>query len=181
MGNKLYWIDGPWPGKLALASRPRGGDWLEDEIASWQRAGIARVFSLLTADEEQDLDLTREAAEVKARGMKFTSLPIPDRGVPNSESELTAALDEVDADLLSARNVVVHCRQGIGRSGLLAACLLVSKGSDPKSAVEKISAARGVPVPETAEQRRWIDHYAAVLASPRMISAAENHGGRSRS
>src|ERR1700685_3768118 len=107
MGTKLYWIDGPWPGKLALASRPRGGDWLEDEIASWQRAGIARVFSLLTADEEQDLDLTKEAVEVNARGMKFTPLPIPDRGIPNSESELAAALDEVDADLLSGKNVVV--------------------------------------------------------------------------
>jgi protein-tyrosine phosphatase len=164
-----------------LASRPRGGDWLEDEIAGWQQAGIARVFSLLTADEEQDLDLTREAAEVKARGMKFTSLPVPDRGVPNSESELTAALEEVDADLMSGRNAVVHCRQGIGRSGLLAACLLVTKGFDPKGAVDRVSTARGVTVPETVEQSRWIDHYAALIASPRMTLATENQGVRSRS
>ncbi len=164
-----------------MASRPRGGDWLEDEIAGWQQAGIARVLSLLTADEEQDLDLTKEAADVRARGMKFTSLPVPDRGVPNSESELAAVLDEVDADLVSGRNVVVHCRQGIGRSGLLAACLLITKGLEPKGALERISAARGVTVPETVEQSRWVNHYAAILASPRMISATENHGVRSRS
>jgi protein-tyrosine phosphatase len=166
---------------VALASRPRGGDWLEDEIAGWQQAGVARVFSLLTADEERDLDLTNEAAEVKARGMKFTSLPVPDRGVPNSESELAAALEEVDADLMSGRNVVIHCRQGIGRSGLATACLLVTKGLDSKSAVERISAARGVKVPETADQLHWIEHYAALLASPQMIPAAENHGVRFRS
>jgi protein-tyrosine phosphatase len=71
----------------------------------------------------------------------------------------------MDALLASGRNVVVHCRQGIGRTGLVAACLLVSKGESPETAVEKLSAARGVPIPETAEQRRWIDHYAGISAS----------------
>jgi protein-tyrosine phosphatase len=59
---------------------------------------------------------------------------------------------------------VVHCRQGIGRTGLIAACLLVAQGAAPDAAVHNLSAARGLPVPETAEQRRWIDHYAATLA-----------------
>src|SRR5437660_6757367 len=25
--TKFYWVNGPWNGKLALAGRPRGGDW----------------------------------------------------------------------------------------------------------------------------------------------------------
>ena len=50
--------------------------------------------------------------------------------------------------------MVVHCRQGIGRSGLVAACLLVRKGISPGAAVEMVSAARGVSVPETTEQTR---------------------------
>lgn len=164
MWTELHWVEGPWSGKLALASRPRGGDWLEDEMASWRSSGINTVLSLLTPEEEQDLDLKREASEAKAHGMKFTSLPIPDRQVPSSESEVSAALDRVDADLSSGKNVVVHCRQGVGRTGLVAACLLVTKGLSPGAAVEIVSAGRGNQVPETAEQRRWIDHYAAVLA-----------------
>lgn len=164
MWTELHWVDGPWPGKLALASRPRGGDWLEDEMAEWRRAGVDTVLSLLTPEEELDLDLKIEAREVTARGMKFASLPIPDRQVPNSEAEVSAALDRLDADLAAGKNVVIHCRQGIGRTGLVAACLLVTKGMNPEAAVKRLSAARGVPVPETAEQRRWIDHYAAVLA-----------------
>jgi protein-tyrosine phosphatase len=164
MWTELYWVDGPWSGKLAMASRPRGGDWLEEEMASWRRAGIDTVLSLLTPDEEQDLELKREAHEAKARGMKFASLPIPDRQVPNSESEVSATLDRLEADLSAGKNVVIHCRQGIGRTGLVAACLLVTKGLTSEAAVKTLSATRGNPVPETSEQRRWIDHYAAVLA-----------------
>ena len=165
MGRELHWVDGPWPGKLALAARPRGGDWLQEEIASWHGAGIDTVLSLLTPEEEQSLDLTNEASVVKARGMNFMQLPIPDREVPGSETEVSAALEKLNAKLSSGRNVIVHCRQGIGRSGLVAVCLLGTNGLDVKTAVKSISAARGVPVPETKEQRQWIDHYAAVLTS----------------
>jgi len=133
-------------------------------MAGWHRAGIDTVLSLLTPEEERDLDLQSEAQAAKVGGMKFVSLPIPDRQVPNSESEVTATLERLDADLSAGKNVVVHCRQGIGRTGLVAACLLATKGLTPETAVKNLSTARGIPVPETTEQRRWIDHYASVLA-----------------
>ena len=164
MWTGLHPVDGPWPGKLALASRPRGGDWIEDEMASWRREGVDLVLSLLTPEEEQDLDLEDERRAAQARGIQFISLPIPDRQVPGSEAEVASVLERVDAALSSGKNVVVHCRQGIGRTGLLAACLLVAKGWDPDGAVASVSSARGLPVPETAEQRQWIDHYAAILS-----------------
>jgi len=147
-----------------VAARPRGGDWLTDEIASWRRSGIDSVLSLLTAEEEKELGLRDERGEVKAQGMNFVSLPIPDRQVPASESELTAALEKLDDDLSLGKHAVVHCRQGIGRSGLAVACLLVTRGLSPEAAVKRVSTARGVTVPETPEQRSWIDHYAAILA-----------------
>jgi len=74
-------------------------------------------------------------------------------------------LEEVAGVLSEGKNVVVHCRQGIGRSGLVAACLLVRKGVSPGAAVEMASAARGISVPETAEQRDWIDNYAVGLGA----------------
>ena len=162
--TKLHWVDGPWPGKLALAARPRGGEWLEDEITSWQREGVNTVFSLLTDEEERDLDIAREEAEAKAHSMKFLSYPIPDRQVPDSEANLGKALQKLEAELAAGRNVVLHCRQGIGRTGLVAACLLLTKGIDLQTAVTRLSAARGTSIPETPEQRRWIDHYAETLA-----------------
>ncbi len=164
MGTPLYWVEGPWPGKLALAASPRGGEWLADEVAGWQRAQIHAVLSLLTPDEEHTLDLDKERAEAQARGLEFISCPIPDRQVPESQAEVVSVVEQINSELSSGKNVVIHCRQGVGRSGLLAACLLVTKGYDPNTALEKLSKVRGVPIPETAEQRRWIDHYASTLA-----------------
>jgi hypothetical protein len=71
-GRRTYrTVDGPWPGKLALAARPRGGEWLHDELANWRREGVHSVFSRLTPEEEQDLDLTGEQRETRAYGMGF--------------------------------------------------------------------------------------------------------------
>jgi protein-tyrosine phosphatase len=143
MWTKLHWLEGPWSGRVALAARPRGGDWLEDEIASWRKAGIDTVLSLLPADEEKELDLQDEARQVKELGMNFRSFPIPDRDVPRSETKLAVPLEDLDADLSAGKNAVIHCRQGIGRTGLVAACLLVTKGLSSGAAVSSVSAARG--------------------------------------
>ena len=145
MRKYLYWLDGPWRGKLAMAARPRGGDWLRDDMASWKRAGIDTVLSLLTPDEETDLDLRDEAGEAKAQGMEFGSFPVPDRQVPRSEAEWAEVLEKVTRALSEGKNVDVHCRQGIGRSGLVAACLLVRRGMSPGAAVELVSAERACP------------------------------------
>jgi protein-tyrosine phosphatase len=167
MRKELYWLDESWPGKLAVGPRPRGGDWLKGDIADWRRADVDAVLSLLTPDEEKHFDLQDEAREVKGQGMEFVSFPIPDRQVPGSETKLAEVLEGVAGSLSKGKNVLVHCRQGIGRSGLVAACLLVKKGMSPGAAVEFVSVARGLPTPETAEQRDWIDHHAVGLTATR--------------
>jgi protein-tyrosine phosphatase len=165
MRKEIYWLDEAWPGKLAVGPRPRGGDWLKDDIASWKRANVNAVLSLLTPDEEKNFDLHDEASEVRTQGMEFTSLPIPDRHAPKSESKVAEVLERVSCSLSTGKNVLIHCRQGIGRSGLMAACLLVKKGMSPGAAVASVSAARGMSTPETAEQRDWVDHYAVGLTA----------------
>jgi protein-tyrosine phosphatase len=122
------------------------------------------VLSLLTEAEEESLELHGESGAVEKNEMKFLNLPISDRQVPRSDAEFGEALEKVNGELSGGRNVLVHCRQGIGRSGLVAACLLVKKGMSPGPAVEVVSAARGLTVPETPEQRNWIDRYAVSLS-----------------
>lgn len=144
--------------------RPRGGDWLEDEIAEWREAGLDVVVLLLTPDEVDHFDLEAEKPLCEAHEIRFVSFPIPDRGVPASKDAAIALINDLEQSLADGKNVVVHCRQGIGRSGLIAACLLVSGGQKPRSAFEDISKARGVIVPETAEQEQWLIDRASALA-----------------
>ena len=60
MEPDLFWIPGSWPGRLAIAARPRGGDWLEDEANGWRSAGIDMVVSRLGSEEAAQLNLIDE-------------------------------------------------------------------------------------------------------------------------
>lgn len=144
-----------------LSARPRGGDWLEDEVAAWRRRDIDTVVSLLTEEEERELELRNEALQARSQGVTFVSYPITDRGVPPDTSGLLDLLERIYSDLQAGKNVLVHCRQGIGRTGLVAASLLVRNGMRPESAIEQVSRVRGLAVPETPEQESYIYEVAA--------------------
>jgi len=152
----LFWISGPWRGRLAISTRPRGGDWLEDEIRGWRSAQVDSVVSLLEKDEEKQLELDEEGRMAEANGIHFISFPIVDRGVPTSVPSTISLLHSINEALERGENVAVHCRQGIGRAALVAAGTLMAAGRSPDAALEAIRSARGVNVPETREQREWL-------------------------
>jgi len=167
MSPSLYWIDANSPGRLAITSRPRGGDWLEDEVEAWRKNGVDVVVSLLTADEVEELGLSSESVLSEARGIRFLSFPIKDREVPASQAQAEAFVQRVREALESGRTVAIHCRQSIGRSSLIAAALLIVKGATAEEAIRRISSARGLAVPETAEQERWLTQFSKAISSAR--------------
>ena len=166
MRTDLYWVEGKWPGRLAIMPRPRGGDWLEDEVRAWRQAGVDVVLSLLTRDEVADLDLTDEEELCRANHIEFLSLPIPDRGVPESREAIADLVTKLAGYLTDGKNAAIHCRQGIGRAALIAACVLVWLGVDWATAVRQVGTARGCSVPETPDQQRWITEFARVAMKP---------------
>jgi protein-tyrosine phosphatase len=161
MNPDLFWIPGPWRGRMAVATRPRGGDWLDDEADGWRRAGLDVVVSLLEQEEAAQLELTNEAAVARSKGIQLISFPIPDRGVPASMPAALGLLRSLAKALEQGKNVAVHCRQGIGRSGLIATALLVTSGIGVEKAIEIVSTARGQAIPETPAQLEWVHHLPA--------------------
>jgi len=160
MQPELYTLNSLKSGKLSIMAHPRGGDWLEDEVKGWTDAGVRAVVSLLTRPEIVELNLTDEPELCRARGLEYFSLPIIDRAVPDSSKAALELLQPLAKYLVEGKHVAVHCRMGIGRSALIAASLLVLSGYQPERAFELIQQVRGRPVPDTEEQRQWVENFA---------------------
>lgn len=157
----VYWLEGPWPGRLAILARPRGEDWLPDEVEGWKEAGVDVVVSLLTKNEESELGLSDERELVQRSGLMFINFPIPDYSVPPSKQATRQLVSELEERLSRGSQVGIHCRQGIGRSSLVAACVLVTAGESSRTAFEQIGTARRATVPDTAEQKDWVTAFAS--------------------
>jgi protein-tyrosine phosphatase len=81
---------------------------------------------------------------------------VVDFGVP--DRAVAAPVVELLCDRIRAgRHVVLHCAGGIGRSSVVCGAILVRLGVPATDVWRLISAARGHDVPETDEQRAWLD------------------------
>ncbi|WP_441246834.1 protein-tyrosine phosphatase family protein [Kitasatospora sp. McL0602] len=154
MRPALFTVDLPGPGRLSTMARPRGNDWLEGEMAALRNCGVDVLVCALTEAELAELGLADEPRTAAAAGLQFVAIPIPDFTVPDLTTILPT-LRRLAEQLRGGAHVVTHCRAGIGRSSLLAAALLILNGADPDTAWKQIERARGLAVPDTAEQREW--------------------------
>jgi protein-tyrosine phosphatase len=159
MRPTLYTVTRAGAGWLSIMARPRGGDWLLEELHGLRRIGVEVLVCALTEAEQVELGLTEEATACTTAGLEFVAIPIPDRGVPD-EHTLRAVVDQLHATVTAGRHVVIHCRAGIGRASLLAGAVLVREGLSPERAWQKLAEARGMAVPDTEQQRRWLQRFA---------------------
>lgn len=150
----LYEVPGA-AGRLAIALRPRGGDWLGDELHAFARSGWTHLVTTLEDAELVELELVRLGAACEAAGVHWIRMPIADRDVPSVRTA-RGAVTHLRALLLDGAAVAVHCRQGIGRSSLVVASVLVTAGLPPDEAWRLVAEARGRAVPDTEAQRRWL-------------------------
>lgn len=156
MRPTLYTIAHPGPGQLSTMAKPRGGDWLPDEMAALAAHGVDTLVCALTQPELEDTSLTEEPDAARHAGLRFVALPIADRSTPDLDTVLPL-LHGLAQELEDGAHIVTHCRFGIGRASLLAAAIMVLTGTTPETAWQSIADARGLPIPDTDAQRQWPD------------------------
>jgi len=120
----------PWwirPG-LAIVPRPRGDDWLDEEMLALKAAGVDVVVSMLEDAEAAELGLKCEDVAARSASMKFLHFPIPDRAVPSDTRSFECLLSDLEKLQAAGMSVGVHCRACIGRATLTAASLLIRSG-----------------------------------------------------
>lgn len=141
-------------------------------IADW---GASHVVSIMQHDEFELLGVKGLGEEVRARGMAWHHLPVLDQSVPSRErfpllwSNLTKTLQ---AELVAGRKVLLHCRGGLGRTGLVAALLMMDLGRSAHEAIAEVRAVRSLRAIETREQEEYIKHYKPYLSHASLLGGA---------
>jgi protein-tyrosine phosphatase len=146
----------PLGGRIGICPLPgRGGDLDRDlaAIAAWQAALVVSMTEMTELAAFESTDLPARLAQA---GVAWRHFPIIDFGTPAPEAlpawsllsaELHGALDR-------GEGVLLHCRGGLGRSGMIALRLMVERGEQPETALARLRQFRPGAV-ETEEQRVW--------------------------
>ncbi len=143
-------------GTLAISPLPgRGGRYSEDlnTIADWQ-PGL--VISMTTEVEMIQEGARHFGTDIQSRASRWVHLPVEDFGAP--PAEIRARWRDVSASARQALSgggrVLVHCKGGCGRSGMVALRLMVECGETPAKALNRLRAVRPCAV-ETEGQLDW--------------------------
>jgi ADP-ribosylglycohydrolase len=185
-----YWV---LPGQLLAGEYPGGPA---------REVTRSRLKRLLAAGIECFFDLT-ETGEVAPHpayeselpaGVEYRHAPLTDHAVPEERAQMAAILEALSRMLSSGRPVYLHCRAGVGRTAMVAGCLLVERGMSGKEALAELNRlwpqsarARQWPsIPETAEQTRYVRTWKPVrgaaesdpLFEPTTLAAARGLRGR---
>jgi ADP-ribosyl-[dinitrogen reductase] hydrolase len=135
------------PGKKQMDAH--SGAWdrnLDDDMETIKAFGAKALVTLMSESELQSLAVpAHRFRDTTARlGLKWFQLPIPDEGIPDQRFEelWTNAGPRLRVLLKDGHNIVIHCKGGLGRTGTIAARLLMEFGADAKSAIESVRKAR---------------------------------------
>jgi len=132
-----------------------------DAIVNW---GAEAVVSLMEDHEFKELSVASLGQAVKARGMEWHHLPITDQDAPDARFEqrwLVSGL-KLRQLLCQDRKILVHCKGGLGRTGTVAARLLVELGEQADIAIERVRHAR----PGAVERRVQEEHVRRLSGVP---------------
>jgi hypothetical protein len=155
-----YWVI---PGRLLAGEYPIGTEpgEAQDRLERLREAGIDYFIDLT---EDGELPGYRHLLRPRTAHLRSA---IADTWVPNNISQVQHLLSDIRAALALGRGVYVHCRAGIGRTGLIIGCFLAEESGDGKAALKLLNrlwrqserAKTWPKVPQTAQQtdyvRRW--------------------------
>ena len=144
------------PGKKQRGSA-MGFDWdrqLDVDISTLQSRRTAVVITLNEAWELEQLGVPNLGGALVAAGIEWHHMPIVDGGVPDAAFERAWQIISPDlhSRLSAGERVVVHCKGGLGRTGTIAARLLIETGITPETAMALVRKARPGAIENDAQE-----------------------------
>lgn len=146
------------PGKIQRGALT--GDWERDlalDLQAIKDWGATATLNLLEDHELHELRLSDLGHMVSDAGLDYYRFPIPDGGVPGPDVEESWIRigQELRQRLENGEKILVHCKGGLGRTGMMAGRLLVELGADPETAIRQVRSARPGAI-ETRAQEAYV-------------------------
>jgi protein-tyrosine phosphatase len=143
-------------GTLGICPLPgRDGNY-ESDLLTVQNWAPALVLSMTEQHEMDAVNAGNFGADLMADAIKWHHLPITDYGAP--DAEIRAHWDIISPQAQKLLNdgakLLVHCKGGCGRSGMILLRLMVELGESPDAALHRLRNARPCAV-ETDAQLEW--------------------------
>lgn len=169
----INWIedDQPhWPGKLGLTIAPgkKGQKFgrthardLSADLQVIKDAGANLLVNLMEVEEGQHWHMHNYDSQAARIGLNVRRYPIQDVNVPSDPTSFRTLVQELHTDLQDGDTIVIHCLGGLGRSGTLAACLLIQNGMNSREAINLVRTCR--PGAIEARQPEFVETYAQTL------------------
>jgi atypical dual specificity phosphatase len=142
------------PGVLSVMNRPGMYATLREDLVFLRGRGVGAIVSLTAT--------ALEAEELRTAEMRCLHEPVPDFTPPTPEQIRRIVEFVREQHRVLGCSVLVHCGAGLGRSGTVAACYLVSEGMGAREAIARVRQLRPFSV-ETAEQEAAVETYARGL------------------
>ena len=139
-------------GEIAGHSAPQS----EDDLNYLKSKGIRALVRMAESHKAQV-----EAAQVEKLGFSDCHEPVPDFTAPN-QVQIERMVTFIRQSVAEGRPVGVSCGAGIGRTGTILACYLVSKCYTAEQAIGEVKRKRGVAT-ETGDQGEAVRSYAKQL------------------
>lgn len=146
------------PGALYLSGMPGRYGVFEAERDHITEEGIDTVLCL-TPSEEIERRSPAYAAAIKGKTLPWRQwiFPIPDFDAPDDQEAFLNQIHTAAEHLRQSGKLLIHCNAGIGRTGLMATCLLMALGVARQTALDMVRAAGSRPeAPEQQALIRWV-------------------------
>ena len=148
----------PCPGKRVRSHY--GGHWGRNLAADMRVVsdwGATVLVTLMEGFELDELGVGNLGNVAEAVGLEWHHLPIPDMQVPDErfERRWTYTGHVLRRKLAAGERVLLHCRGGLGRTGMIAARLAIELGAVPDAALGAVRKARPGTV-ETPLQEAYV-------------------------
>ncbi|MGH8670701.1 MAG: ADP-ribosylglycohydrolase family protein [Burkholderiales bacterium] len=141
-------------------------------IADW---GATALVSLITEHEFEWVNVVELPQIAQRHGLEWHHLPITDMRAPDErfETRWLYSGKRLRTLLTAGRHLALHCMGGLGRTGTIAARLMVELGDTPEHAISRVRSARRGTI-QTPDQESHVYRCEAVAAP----GAATSYGDR---